>query len=114
MRNGLIGLLMMAGAAQAQDGDWRVFEIAGQPVSAEVTLEIAGDRVSGRAACNRYFGSYAEGRFGQMGSTRMACDEGLMQIESRFLGLLAEVDGVDIDKGEFRLLRGDEIVIRAR
>jgi heat shock protein HslJ len=114
VRKAGIALILMAGAAQAQDGDWRVFEIAGHPVAAEVTLDIAGDRVSGRAACNRYFGSYTDGRFGRMGSTRMACDPALMQVEAQFLDLLAQVDGIDLDKGELRLLRGTQIVARAR
>jgi heat shock protein HslJ len=53
------------------------------------------DRISGSAACNRYFGSFELGgntlRLKPAGTTRMACPPPVMEQETRFLAALGAV-----------------------
>ena len=99
-------------------GRWRLL-FAGEaalPEAAEITFD--GDRVSGRAACNRFNGGFAltgEGlSFGALATTRMACPGGLMKTEAAALGALGTVDRFDIsDQGHLLLMSGDRVVIEA-
>lgn len=80
-------------------GTWQVVEIDGEPIAAEIdiTLEVAEDgSISGRGGCNRYFGGaeiMADGglRFGEIGATRMACPDPMMEHETRYFAALARV-----------------------
>ena len=68
------------------------------PDSPEVTLSYATGRFSGRSGCNTYSASvHAKGAPGEIGvsppvSTRMACADSVMRLESRFLSLLPKAD----------------------
>ena len=69
-----------------------------QPVTqdTEITAEFSDEgRIAGSAGCNRYFGSYEQSEdaltISQVGSTRMACPEPLMNQEDRFLTALKTV-----------------------
>ena len=70
-----------------------------QPVPKEVkvTLQVMQGQVSGTSGCNRYSATLDNGavpgeiKIGPAMSTRMACPELQMEIETRFLGLLGEV-----------------------
>ncbi|WP_423069454.1 META domain-containing protein [Devosia sp. CN2-171] len=79
-------------------GDWQVEEIGGQAVVAGSDTSIAFDldgRVHGNSSCNRFFGSFALSgealTISNTGGTMMACDDGLMEQEQRFLTALATV-----------------------
>jgi heat shock protein HslJ len=52
-------------------------------------------RVAGKASCNRFIGSYhltgEELSLSKMGTTMMACEDGLSRQEERFLELLQAV-----------------------
>ncbi|WP_294619086.1 META domain-containing protein [uncultured Roseovarius sp.] len=93
--------------------EWQVENVSGGGVidGAEVTIafDVEG-RVSGRAACNRYFGGYdltGEGvSFGQLASTQMACAESLMDLERKTLAALGQVRRFDFDETEALLLIG--------
>jgi heat shock protein HslJ len=67
---------------------------AAQPISIEFSggLEAANGVVSGYSGCNRFSGPYeklASGmRFGNLVSTRMACDPARMELETAFLEAL--------------------------
>lgn len=67
------------------------------PADPPVTLRLEGSRLVGGAGCNRYFTEVrpgvAPGEFavGQIGMTRMMCDESQSKVESRYLLLLAGV-----------------------
>lgn len=87
-----------------QGDEWSVYEIGGQPVieGSKATLAFSADgRVSGAGSCNRFMGSYTltgEGlTLSQMASTMMACEEGLMDQEGRYLRLLGDVSRFDLD-----------------
>lgn len=103
------------------EGNWAVAEIEGEPVAegVEVTMSfVRGGELGGKAACNRFSGSYrltGEGlTFGPAAATRMACAGTLMQLESRFLGLLPAVTHFDIDSGHLVLMAGDRAALRLR
>ena len=77
------------------DTAWSAQDIDGQPALAEprstLVIEISG-RISGLAACNRYFGRIGVDAgsiaISEIGSTRMACAPPVMEQERRFLAAL--------------------------
>lgn len=81
------------------NGDWVLTELTvdGQtitlPTGAEVTLTIDGDQVSGSAGCNTFTGTatLADGAasFGPLATTRKACPEEVMAVETAVLQLFA-------------------------
>lgn len=96
------------------DREWVAEEIDAaavldEPVS---TLRIATDgKVTGRGACNNFFGS-ADAKagtikFGQMGSTQMACDQPVMEQERRFHDALENAATYRIDNGKLILADKD-------
>jgi len=89
-----------AGAALAslEGTAWLAENIDGGGVVDRVQSTLAfdaGQKVAGRAACNRYFGTYQQS--GGMveirpgGTTRMACLPAVMEQEARFLAALGTV-----------------------
>lgn len=69
------------------------------------TLELGDGQLSGSAACNRYFGSYAlvDGRLqitGPLGSTMMACEDARMAQEAAFLQALQALTNVALVDGK--------------
>ena len=82
---------------------WVVEDLAGAGIidRSRITIEfLEGNRIAGRASCNRYTGTYelrGEGMaIGPLASTRMACAPALMNQEERFLNLLDQVNSVRI------------------
>lgn len=91
-------------------GEWGIEQIDGKPIVAgsQPTPNFGPEgRISGNASCNRYFGGYeltGEGlAFSQLGSTKMACEQALMDQEHIFLQVLGSVSRFDID-GEGKLV----------
>lgn len=77
------------------------------------TLEFDGEKFSGKAPCNNYFGTITGGigtiSFGEIGSTRMACtDDALTEIENRYLPALGEVTKAELSGGML-VLTGTDI-----
>ena len=74
---------------------WDIDEPA--PEAPEVTLMFTDGRFVGSGGCNRYFAQAKEGDLpgelvvGPAGSTRMACPEPVMAVETRFLAQLGHV-----------------------
>lgn len=123
----------------AQHGEWRIAAIDGVRETSEplTTLHLGSDgRLSGRTACNGYFGSYqwegetlSAGRVATtrpdrtletvamtpVATTRMACTLSQMAAERRYLGVLERVNGWQLqDDGSLMLRAGDEHSILAR
>jgi heat shock protein HslJ len=78
------------------------------PASVEITLAFPeAGRVTGKAACNRYFGTYTQARqsigFAQMGATRMACAGLAAELETTYLKALQTASRFEI--------RGSEMVL---
>jgi heat shock protein HslJ len=74
------------------DGDWQltagITMVDGYPI----TMSINGSEVSGRAACNSYFGTVTVNgsavSFGEMGQTAMGCEPAVMAAETAFMTVL--------------------------
>ncbi len=76
-------------------------------VQSTLTFE-SPQRISGRAACNSYFGTVEPGRgthrLKPVGTTRMACPPPVMDQEQRFLTALGAVTGLRFDAGKLLLV----------
>lgn len=99
-------------------GRWRLLSAGDETLPDEADITFDGDRVAGRAACNRFSGGFTltgEGlSFGAMATTRMACPGGLMQAEAAVLGAFGKVDRFDIsDQGHLLLMAGERVLIEA-
>ncbi len=76
--------------------------IGPQPVIGRnpISLTFSADRAYGNGGCNHWFADYQlEGqqiRFSQIGSTRKACGEAIMEQERQFLEILARVERWDV------------------
>lgn len=146
MRNLLIGLAMTAaigslgacaststpetkpapaaptGGAALLGDEWKVFEIAGQPIVTGSTpsIKFADGRVSGAGSCNRFMGGYTVSddglklTFSQMASTMMACPEPLMKQEGLFLKTLEGVTGYSVADGVLTLITADGAGVKAK
>lgn len=93
-------------------GDWKVEEISGTPVIAasetSIGFELDGS-MHGNASCNRFFGGFTltgEGlTLSPGGATMMACLDGLMEQEQKFLAALEEVSRFEsLPDGGLRLV----------
>ena len=96
---GLFVFLALAGCAappplsmERPSGAWVLDRLAGAPTGdlQRPTITFEGDRISGFAGCNRYFGQRATepnvaAYFSGIGATRMACIGPAMELERSFL-----------------------------
>lgn len=91
-------------------GTWRVVEIEGAPAAFAETLEFSGDKVAGKAACNRLAGGAKQDgqtlQIAPLASTRMSC-EGRMDAETRYVGALSSVRSYLRSGDTLSLLSGD-------
>src|SRR5262249_10564017 len=97
-------------------------EVAGEPVAAggeapNLQFDPDAHRVSGSTGCNRIGGTYALDantlRFGALATTRMACADAAMTLESRFSKALEVVRRWRIDGSHLNLLdEYDGVVVR--
>lgn len=84
--------LPLEGTRWAVDGLVSNQAVSSMPMGVEAWLELAGGKVTLNAGCNRGSGT-AEVRdgtivFGPIGTTKMACKDGAMQVETHLLGVL--------------------------
>ncbi|HEY5775388.1 MAG TPA: META domain-containing protein, partial [Xanthomonadales bacterium] len=74
-----------------------------------VTLTFDAGRITGKSACNRYSADIKEGEkpgdisIGPAMGTRMACPEPLMDLETRYLEMLAQVTRFSFHAGQLAL-----------
>lgn len=73
--------------------EWRLIRLGETPIEAEAGIAFASDGMaSGNAGCNRFSGSFEEDRgtiaFGPLASTRMACPDPQMSVETGFFQAL--------------------------
>ena len=69
------------------------------PDGTVITLNINGENFSGKASCNNYFGSFQKDDSGVLvispiGSTKMGCEQDLMDFESNYLQTLQNVNNI--------------------
>lgn len=96
-----------------QDENGTVVSYNGQ----EVTMNFDrsnGLQAMGFAGCNRYFATVTllpeSIRFGQAGTTMMACPE--MEGEQAFLDLLSQVNAFEVSNNELKLYQGKILLLR--
>lgn len=100
----------LSGSGQLDDTSWHVKNIDGNKVvfNAMITIAFEAGRLSGVAGCNSYFGTLAPADdpviFGQIGSTRRACEPALMDQEQKFLHTLANIASYRIEQDAVLLL----------
>ena len=92
---------------------WQLEDLGGTGVidNSMATLEFPeSGKVAGRGSCNRFFGSVEISgesiKLGQLGSTRMACPEAVMNQESRYFQAL--------EAAERYTRNGDELLVYAQ
>jgi heat shock protein HslJ len=91
--------------------EWRLQELDGRPVpsSSVATLSFPqAGRVAGHGACNRFMGGVTVGpqgrlQFGQLATTRMACEQAVNEQETRYLAALQQVQAYEL-QGQTLLL----------
>lgn len=103
--------------AELQNTYWKLIELGGEAVvtpegmrEAHVILASDGSRAHGHAGCNNFFGTFRvkedELTFSALGSTMMACPEG-MDTEQAFLEALGKTNRHEIS-GQFLTLYADD------
>lgn len=110
----LAGCGAMTRAAEAPSLDGTAWVLAGLPgrslvPGSAVTLQFAGDRLSGSDGCNRYSGSYAvkDAKLDvgpNLASTQMACDPGLMEQARAYTSALAGAKSYRVSGDRLELL----------
>ncbi len=74
----------------------------------ELTASFEGDRVSGSGGCNRFNGSYQtesnQLKIGALASTRMACEQPVMNQETKYLAALQGTQRYEVNsRGELEI-----------
>ena len=80
-------------------------EMTEAPADMEITLtmDLKENRISGKAACNNYNGQMEGTGVGMVISTKMACPEPMMNMETTYLQMLEQVTASSIE--------GDKLVM---
>lgn len=85
------------------------------PDEAPPTISFEHDRATGFAGCNRWFASVTHDgealRFGDVGTTRMACPAGAMSVERAFIADLGATRYSHYDQHVLVLLDERQVVI---
>ncbi len=73
-------------------------------------------QLGGNAGCNSYFGGYEHNGYdfsitGEMGSTLMACEEGLMNQETEYLSKLAQMEYIQVEGETLLLVSSDGLYL---
>ena len=101
-------------ASPSLSGSWRLTSMAETALptpmvpSDELTVDFAGDRVSGSGGCNRFMGGYeVKGEqlsIKTLASTRKACEQDKMGQESRYLTALQGAQRYEMnDEGQLSI-----------
>ena len=95
-------------------GEWHLVGIEGQRAPAPASITFASDgKISGKAPCNRYFGSYSgelpEIALAGVGSTKMACDK--LAEEDAYFKALQSVTKAEVDQEHLFLIGAEGRVL---
>lgn len=86
--------------------DWHLVGFEGQEVDWEASLRLDGDKLSGKAPCNRWFGTNAASlpavSIEAIGATRMACPD--LAAESAYFETLQAMQRAELDQGHLFLI----------
>jgi heat shock protein HslJ len=104
----LLAACTASGGAEtfSAEGTWRLLALDGAPFLAEATISFAEPgRIAGRAPCNTYAAGNVETlpriRLSGLLATRRSCAD--IVLESRFFGVLAEMEAARIEGGRLVL-----------
>ena len=111
----------VAPASTPEGRTWTLVSLRGEKVTGglgrkalQIRFDVTGHRLSGSTGCNRLMGRYAlKGdslTFSDVGTTRMACPEKVMEREQVLLRALGDVTGWKISEGRLLLSARREIV----
>ena len=105
----LVALAACVSPAVSQDiagVDWHLVGLEGQAVDWDASLRFDGDKVAGKAPCNRWFGSNTGTLpaldISGIGATRMACPD--LAAESVYFESLQAMQRVELDQGHLFLI----------
>lgn len=107
-----------------EDIKWQLVELSNEPVSPlagekrpYILLDSTQKKATGFAGCNNFFGGYEIDEnaltFGPIGSTRMACPDLQLSLETEFLNVLGQTNQWEI-KNDVLFFLDDSDVILAR
>ncbi|ALR30690.1 heat-shock protein HslJ [Chryseobacterium sp. IHB B 17019] len=80
------------------------------------TLNIDGEKINGNAGCNNYFGTAkvdaSTGNFsaGQMGSTKMMCDN--MNVENNFMDMMGKANKYVVSGNTLELYKDNLLLLK--
>ncbi len=103
-------------------GEWRITEIAGTAVPADVTVTLSlpeAGRIAGSSGCNRYTGQIESRdgalQVGALAGTRMMCGTAQMQVEGAFLAAIGTAKGATLAGATLEITdAAGKAVLRAR
>ena len=106
-----------------EGNEWQLLEVSGIPVSPlsgekqpDIIFDSVQKQATGSAGCNNFFVGYElDGnslKFGQTGSTRRACPDLQMSLETEVFKALEKTRSWKITDGELFLLDGGEVLAR--
>jgi heat shock protein HslJ len=113
----------MPATANIEDSQWQLVEVSNEPVSPlagekrpHILLDSAQKKATGFAGCNNFFGSYEIDevalQFGPVGSTRMACPDLQLSLETEVFKALDKTSGWEIKDDVLLFLDGDDVLAR--
>ena len=86
--------------------DWHLVGLEGQTVDWVASLRIEGDKLSGKAPCNRWFGTNSAAlpavAIQGIGATKMACPD--LAAESAYFEALHAMQRAELDLGHLYLI----------
>jgi len=86
--------------------DWHLVGLEGQTVGWSASLRIDGDKLSGKAPCNRWFATNAAALpavvIQGIGATKMACPD--LAAESAYFEALQAMQRAELDQGHLYLI----------
>ena len=110
----MAGQNLGAGGASLTGKQWRPVYIGATTVAADAGLHVRfgiDGSIKGHGGCNAFFGSLEKSesgvKVGPLGSTRMACPEAIMDLESSFFEALQETTSFEINGDRLTCLDGD-------
>ncbi len=98
----------MAAHEEKLDGtSWVLFSMPGQELgNTKVSLQFQGNKINGKAVCNRYFSDYRTEQssieIGNIGGTKMMCPD-QATLETEYFDALAKVKDYELTQKQLRL-----------
>lgn len=112
------------GSASILDKNWKLVELNGIAIESSeqyrkapfMILNTSEKRVNGSGGCNSFFGTYELKNdngitFSPIGATKMACQDVVMQVESRFFQVFEMAKKFMVKDDTLTLMNSDDSVV---